>query len=1062
MNSLSNPFSPISKELKSISAGSESKDDKRDLTVAALNRHISQHGIHSVSPGRWGKRGVFSDIRSHTLLCIEGPPGRLKRLFVMSGNRETEKTAVDVLSSRVYSVSSVNKRLPKQARAEARQRLQRAHRLCVAFSEDTYCLSASNSKGKRTVYWLHAKQDVRALQPGENGDELLRVVSQVGVVLRNASHYYGILPKGLTHNSFVLGEDRGLVNLNGEHDIKDVRDAKREIKALMSDYIDSLTRAQICTPHQADCLKVLTSPSPAVKWVRSYLQEQLSAEAPETSYLFKTRASIDEEFQNIVMSRFSNPDWALRRFKGYLQRAELDLTITNPAGVVSKGYSFKAMVQSGLMGADFDTCMLPFTIRRTSQNEILVMTNMDEKKDPLGKRQDALGYTRLQYNLSTGDWMSLRLLHPNQCGNVHVLQDEVDMATSLGRSATIERFSGKTAGVLMRYVERDLSTLHNERVVESHTRFTPIEVLRIAQGLLRDLHAMHRQGIIHQHITLTSVFVEGEGADLQVGVKDFRFASRLKDGHSRVRSRLPGLAPEEGRVGFKGASVRTDYYALGCVLFEMFCDSRHRDIEKGTSISETYQPCSRIDDQTDEEKTFMQQLIRSCLANKPRERLKTAGFSGLEDALRQCEALIDLRAQAIFSTEGHYEDAFSEVSDTSWDSVEFSPERIAFNAMAKCRVTEPERALEDFVNYIDENNVKIEFPEGSDCLQKGYSFTLLRARGVFNGCEWPFTLRKTDDGDVLVMTNLGINKKPKVKMEGASKYARLQYNLTQRKWVVLRMLHPHIALFSDGLEQEKKVLQVLGRPVSQVHFYGKTKGLLTEPMDKNLNDMLHQRQVTKRPLSSVEALRLVYGVLSDLNRMHQAGFLHRDIKIDNVLVKGQSDSLVAQLDDFDLSGELGPKETVIPSGIYGAYVGFAPESVRPGFEGCSKATDYYAFGSMLLYIFCDYNMVSLPQGDTMVKNTLAGFSINPATCDIQIDSKGLSDTAVKEEVESSFGKRVKIQGATLPETRFIQQLMYHCLRYNPSDRLSSSGWTIGDVLAECGRLLGGKIPGVPT
>ena len=128
----------------------------------------------------------------------------------------------------------------------------------------------------------------------------------------------------------------------------------------------------------------------------------------------------------------------------------------------------------------------------------------------------------------------------------------------------------------MEYVDgEDLSTLLN-RI----GRLPGDKALEIARELCAGLAAAHDKGVLHRDLKPSNVMIDGRG---RARITDFGLAVRVDEASGgRDLSGTPTyMAPEQFRG--RGASVRTDLYALGLILYEMFTGRRAFD---GAAVSD--------------------------------------------------------------------------------------------------------------------------------------------------------------------------------------------------------------------------------------------------------------------------------------------------------------------------------------------------------------------------------------------------------------------------------------------------------------------------------------------
>jgi len=93
------------------------------------------------------------------------------------------------------------------------------------------------------------------------------------------------------------------------------------------------------------------------------------------------------------------------------------------------------------------------------------------------------------------------------------------------------------------------------------------KAVEIARQLCAGLAAAHDQGVLHRDLKPGNVMLDGRG---RARITDFGLAVRAEDdkGGAEVGGTPAYMAPEQ--LSGKGASVQSDLYALGLVLYELF------------------------------------------------------------------------------------------------------------------------------------------------------------------------------------------------------------------------------------------------------------------------------------------------------------------------------------------------------------------------------------------------------------------------------------------------------------------------------------------------------------
>ena len=131
--------------------------------------------------------------------------------------------------------------------------------------------------------------------------------------------------------------------------------------------------------------------------------------------------------------------------------------------------------------------------------------------------------------------------------------------------------------VVMEYVDgEDLSSVLRRLGRPSHDK-----ALEIARQLCLGLGAAHENGVLHRDLKPANIMIDGRG---RVRITDFGLAGTAAEIAAQgVVAGTPGyMAPEQLRSGAHAgsASVQSDIYALGLVLYEIFTGKRAVDASR--------------------------------------------------------------------------------------------------------------------------------------------------------------------------------------------------------------------------------------------------------------------------------------------------------------------------------------------------------------------------------------------------------------------------------------------------------------------------------------------------
>lgn len=134
--------------------------------------------------------------------------------------------------------------------------------------------------------------------------------------------------------------------------------------------------------------------------------------------------------------------------------------------------------------------------------------------------------------------------------------------------------------IVMEYVEgTDLKDYVRQRGA-----LHPIEAVRIMMQIVSAIAAAHQNRIIHRDIKPQNILIDKEG---NVKITDFGIAVALSDTSLTQTNTLLGsvhyLSPEQARGGM--ATIQTDIYALGIVLYELLTGKVPFDGESAVSIA---------------------------------------------------------------------------------------------------------------------------------------------------------------------------------------------------------------------------------------------------------------------------------------------------------------------------------------------------------------------------------------------------------------------------------------------------------------------------------------------
>jgi serine/threonine-protein kinase len=145
--------------------------------------------------------------------------------------------------------------------------------------------------------------------------------------------------------------------------------------------------------------------------------------------------------------------------------------------------------------------------------------------------------------------------HPNIC-RVYDIAELVEPGKTQPRYfLTMEYIDGEDLASLLQRI----GYLSNEKALD------------IARQLVVGLAAAHDRGVLHRDVKPANIMIDGRG---RVRITDFGLAvAASDDGQAADTAGTPAyMAPEQ--LAGKGATVRSDIYALGLVLYELYTGKR--------------------------------------------------------------------------------------------------------------------------------------------------------------------------------------------------------------------------------------------------------------------------------------------------------------------------------------------------------------------------------------------------------------------------------------------------------------------------------------------------------
>jgi len=169
--------------------------------------------------------------------------------------------------------------------------------------------------------------------------------------------------------------------------------------------------------------------------------------------------------------------------------------------------------------------------------------------------------------------------------------------------------------IAMEYVDgEDLASL-----LRRVGRLPPAKGLEVAREIAAGLAAAHDRGVIHRDLKPANVMIDGQG---RAHITDFGLAS-LGGDDSVIAGTAAYMAPEQ--VAGEGVTLRSDVYALGLVLYEVFTGERLYDTGSyAERRKERYRAARRPSSLVGDIDPAIDAVIASCLAEDPNLRPSSA------------------------------------------------------------------------------------------------------------------------------------------------------------------------------------------------------------------------------------------------------------------------------------------------------------------------------------------------------------------------------------------------------------------------------------------------------
>ena len=181
------------------------------------------------------------------------------------------------------------------------------------------------------------------------------------------------------------------------------------------------------------------------------------------------------------------------------------------------------------------------------------------------------------------------------------------------------------------------------------------------------------------------------------------------------------------------------------------------------------------------------------------------------------------------------------------------------------------------------------------------------------------------------------------------------------------------------------------------------------------------RVLERGPLPFSMCLDLIIEVASAAAAIHRAGFLHRDIKSENVLLSSEGDWMHAKLIDFGIAKPLGGEPGARYEGMVGTPRTMAPEQIAQ--DEVDERTDVWALGVLL------YEMMTgrLPfPSSSRIRDELVAIVTEPPSplpLDVTAEMRAIIGSCLSKEPEERPGSALAlVERLRVARTAYLERL----------------------------------------
>ena len=542
-----------------------------------------------------------------------------------------------------------------------------------------------------------------------------------------------------------------------------------------------------------------------------------------------------------------------------------------------------------------------------------------------------------------------------------------------------------------------------QKLLDSGRVFSPEQITKIMRQILRALTPLHANGIVHGSIKPSNVFICGEDrvilGDLALPLRGF--SVQLDRLSYDYRYAPPEMFRQEGALG-----PWSDFYALGCVAYELACGAppfvsdNHIELA-GRHVSEAIEPPSKRGSKLG---AMGDAMLLRFLAKSTSDRVQN-----LDEALQSIDAV-----------------------------------RAALFPIVKPKArSAPILGDASLIRYVTDDALSlVSFQFDPRSVEDGTPSRLIRKMGLdtddtfadsidpdpmgtLGGVEpLPASIGRYVMIRIIGQGGLGIvylARDEALKRIVAIKVSRAAFRsepeqgarFAREAVMVARMRHPNIVSIYDVVENDDCFAVVL----------------------EYVDGGSLQEQLQDRTWSPEEAARLVATLARTMQYAHSQGILHRDLKPSNVLFTEDgtpkiSDFGLAKLIDEQQEDALSTSEGI----IMGTPAYMSPEQARGEISRTGPATDVHALGVILYELLTGRRPFKGGAPSEMLMQVLA-YQPEPPSRWLKVIPRDMDAICLKCLAKDPEGRYATAADLADDLERFLKRQPIKALPPGPWDRL---------------------------